>query len=88
MARHWPRLVNGSSEPILNLGGQGRARLVVLAAEVGGRWSEEARAFVSQLAKAKFWHKRAFQNQRSPQIKDAMRSVATRLISESGVSCV
>ena len=34
-------------------GGQGRARLVVLAAEVGGRWSEEARAFVSQLAKTK-----------------------------------
>ena len=26
---------------------------MVLAAEVGGRWSEEARAFVSQLAKAK-----------------------------------
>ena len=35
------------------LGGQGRARLVVLAAEVGGRWSEETRSFVSQLAKAK-----------------------------------
>ena len=35
------------------LGGQGRARLAVLAAEVGGRWSEEARAFVSQLDKAK-----------------------------------
>ena len=34
-------------------GTQGRARLVVLAAEVGGRWSDEARAFVSQLAKAK-----------------------------------
>ena len=34
-------------------GGEGRARLVVLAAEVGARWSEEARAFVSQLAKAK-----------------------------------
>ena len=32
---------------------QGRARLVVLAAEVGGRWSEEARSFVSQLASAK-----------------------------------
>ena len=26
---------------------------MVLAADVGGRWSEEARAFVSQLAKAK-----------------------------------
>ena len=34
-------------------GTQGRARLVVLAAEVGGRWSDEARVFVSQLAKAK-----------------------------------
>ena len=34
-------------------GAHGRARLVVLAADVGGRWSEEARAFVSQLAKAK-----------------------------------
>ena len=34
-------------------GSQGRARLVVLAAEVGGRWSEEARSFISQLAKAK-----------------------------------
>ena len=34
------------------LSGDGRARLVVLAADVGGR-SVEARAFVSQLAKAK-----------------------------------
>ena len=34
-------------------GSQGRARLLVLAAEVGGRWSEEARSFVSQLARAK-----------------------------------
>ena len=34
-------------------GDHGRARLVVLAAEVGGRWSEEARAFVRQLATAK-----------------------------------
>ena len=30
-----------------------RARLVVLAGEVGGRWSEETRSFISQLAKAK-----------------------------------
>ena len=30
-----------------------RARLVVLAVEVGGRWSEEARNFLSQLAKAR-----------------------------------
>ena len=34
-------------------GSQGRARLVVLAAKVGGRWSEEAQSFVSQLARAK-----------------------------------
>ena len=34
-------------------GDHGRARLVVLATEVGGRWSEETRAFVQQLAKAK-----------------------------------
>ena len=32
-------------------GNHGRARLVVLAAEIGGRWSKEARAFVSQLAR-------------------------------------
>ena len=30
-----------------------RARLVVLAAEVGGRWSDEAADFLKQLAKAK-----------------------------------
>ena len=35
------------------LGDQGRARLVVLASEVGGRWSEESREFLRQLAKAK-----------------------------------
>ena len=34
-------------------GTQGRARLVVLAAEVGGRWSEETRCFISLLARAK-----------------------------------
>ena len=31
----------------------GRARLVVLAVEVGGRWSHETQKFLSQLAKAK-----------------------------------
>ena len=31
----------------------GRARLVVLGCEIGGRWSDEARDFVSQLPKAK-----------------------------------
>ena len=30
-----------------------RARLVVLAIEVGGRWSQETRTFLSQVAKAK-----------------------------------
>ena len=34
-------------------GQHGRARLVVLASEVGGRWSEECRQFLCQLAKAK-----------------------------------
>ena len=34
-------------------GDHGRARLVVLASEVGGRWSEESRDFLRQLAKAK-----------------------------------
>ena len=38
----------------LELSGQfGRTKLVVLAAEVAGRWSEECRSFLSQLAKAK-----------------------------------
>ena len=31
----------------------GRARLVVLACEVGGRWSDETQAFLQQLAKFK-----------------------------------
>ena len=31
----------------------GRARLVVLAGEVGGRWSDETQAFFRQLAKAR-----------------------------------
>ena len=35
------------------MGRRARARLVVLAVEVGGRWSEEARSFLSQLAKAR-----------------------------------
>ena len=34
-------------------GEMGRTRLVVLAGEVGGRWSEESREFLNQLAKAK-----------------------------------
>ena len=34
-------------------GAMGRTRLVVLAGEVGGWWSEESREFLNQLAKAK-----------------------------------
>ena len=37
-------------------GANGRARLVVLACEVGGRWSGECQNFLSQLAKAKVRH--------------------------------
>ena len=42
-ARTYPKLV----------GPHRRARLVVLAVEVGGRWSDETRRFLSQLARAK-----------------------------------
>ena len=35
------------------VGQRARTRLVVLAGEVGGRWSGETRSFLSQLAKAK-----------------------------------
>ena len=35
------------------VGPRSRARLVVLAGEVGGRWSPETRSFLSKLAKAK-----------------------------------
>ena len=42
-ARTYPELV----------GPHCRARLVVLAVEVGGRWSDETRSFLSQLARAK-----------------------------------
>ena len=41
--RTYPELVGPNS----------RAQLVVLAVEVGGRWSSETRAFLSQLAKAR-----------------------------------
>ena len=37
-------------------GEHGRARLVVLASEVGGRWSAETQSFLRQLAKAKTRH--------------------------------
>ena len=35
------------------VGPRSRARLVVLAVEVGGRWSAETRSFIAQLAKAR-----------------------------------
>ena len=35
------------------VGTHSRAKLVVMAVEVGGRWSEETRAFLSQVAKAR-----------------------------------
>ena len=35
------------------VGAHCRARLVVIAIEVGGRWSDETRTFLSQLAKAR-----------------------------------
>ena len=38
------------------VGPRGRARLVVLAGEVGGRWCPETRAFLSQFARAKARH--------------------------------
>ena len=37
-------------------GEHGRARLVVLACEVGGRWSSETQSFLRQLSKAKTRH--------------------------------
>ena len=39
--------------PELALRAEGRARLVVLAAEVGGRWSNETSQFLRGLAKAR-----------------------------------
>ena len=35
------------------VGPNSRAQLVVLAVEVGGRWSSDTRTFLSQLAKAR-----------------------------------
>ena len=43
MERRYPELV----------GPRSRARLVVLAGEVAGRWSEETKSFIRHLAKAK-----------------------------------
>ena len=48
-----------------------RARLVVLAGEVGGRWCPETRAFLSQLARAKARHEPRILRQR---VQQAWRS--------------
>ena len=45
---------------------RGRARLVVLGCEIGGRWSDEARDFVSQLAKSEV-------PQGTPQLRRSVR---------------
>ena len=37
-------------------GANGRARLVVLGCEVGGRWSDECQSFLRQLSKARVRH--------------------------------
>ena len=52
-ALHQARQKKATTYPELAHPRGGRARLVVLGCEVGRRWSEEARNFVSQLAKAK-----------------------------------
>ena len=44
-----------------------RTRLVVLAGEIGGRWSAETRAFVSHLAKARFREEIPFMQRRVEQ---------------------
>ena len=49
------------------VGRRGRARLVVLVGEVGGRWSFETRAFLSQLARAKSRHEPHILRQRVQQ---------------------
>ena len=46
------------------VGPRGRARLVVLAGEVGGRWSEETRDFLNQLARGKVRHEPAILRRR------------------------
>ena len=45
-------------------GPRGRARLLVLAGEVGGRWSEETRDFLNQLARGKVRHEPAVMKRR------------------------
>ena len=54
-------------------GQQGRTRLVVLAAEVGGRWSQESVRFLVQLAKAKVRHEpKVMRGQRSVHLDQAV----------------
>ena len=48
-------------------GPRGRARLVVLAGEVGGPWSEETRDFLNQLARGKVRHEPAVLKRRVQQ---------------------
>ena len=52
VALHAARRIKEATYPELS-GEGGRARLVVLAAEVGGRWSQEASIFLRDLAKAR-----------------------------------
>ena len=52
-------------------GPRGRARLVVLAGELGGRWSPETSSFLSQLARAKSRHEPRILRQR---VQQAWRS--------------
>ena len=63
----------------------GRARLVVLALEVGGRWSQEASTFVKLLAKAKpvFWTD-AWSRRGGSIMACAVRSFASSLLGLRG----
>ena len=62
------------------VGPRGRARLVVLAGDVGGRWSEETRSFLTQLAKAKSRHEPPILRRRAEQ--------AWRMRWQAMLSCV
>ena len=53
MAQHWKTLGGGRENLPRVVGERGRARLVVLGAEVGGRWSGETAEFLAALSKAK-----------------------------------
>ena len=49
------------------VGPRSRARLVVLAMEVGGRWPDETRSFVSQLARVRARYETAILQKRAEQ---------------------